>query len=268
MLLPPPLFPKPLIDERFLKASGRNRILSHVGLKLDTTTAGADTERIWQHVATEGEYNGYAGGTRGFTFAAQLFTQIVGNFKNHPSYVRGGDGLGSADVVAWDFAHASEQHSAIGSLPVAGAPAQGWVQELQTRINPAGTAELWALTKWLEPARTYVKEGRYAWASVAVTFDAVDALTGKIIGPVLTSVALTNQPFIEGMNKLAASRSHQTNINAERLAMYLEPADTPERALEMIRSMLTLPETADAAAVASELNKVKTWASAGESPQA
>lgn len=48
--------------------------------------------------------------------------------------------------------------------------------------------------------------------------------------------------------------------------MYIERADSAEDALEIIRSMLALPETADAATVMAELDKVKTWLATGTSP--
>jgi hypothetical protein len=57
-------------------------------------------------------------------------------------------------------------------------------------------------------------------------------------------------------------------LSAERYknGMYIEAAETPEKALEMIRSMLGLPETADAAGVVAELEKVKQWILSGASP--
>lgn len=172
--------------------------------KLTLTTTETDT--AWSQVAAAGEFHGYAGGSRSFTFDEHTFRQLVANFRKHPAY-RGG----SSDVIPWDFHHASEMSACEGSVPTSGAPAQGWVQELEIRHTPQGQAELWALTRWLEPAKTYIKEGRYSWASVSVVFDSVDPRTGRVVGPVLTSVALTNQPFIEGMQKLAASKQQKGN---------------------------------------------------------
>ena len=54
-----------------------------------------------------------------------------------------------------DFEHASEQDPTLGTIPTDGAPAQGWIIDLQDR----GAAGLWGLVEWLEPARTYVREG-------------------------------------------------------------------------------------------------------------
>jgi hypothetical protein len=219
-----------------------------------------EPERVWVQVAAEGNFKGYAGGAVEFTFDSRVFEKIIANFRRHPSYVRGADGYGAANVIPWDFHHASEMGPTDGTIPSTGAPAQGWIQELAVRFNAEGKAELWALTKWLEPAKTYIKEGRYQWASVSVVFDAIDARTGNNIGPILTSVALTNQPFIEGMQKLAAERYLRSK------GMYIEAAETPEKALDMIRGMLGMPETAEAAAVMGELEKVKQWVTSGTVP--
>lgn len=241
---------------RFL---GGTPVNTRISIRLDTTTTGVTPDATWVQVASEGQFKGYAGGTKSFTFDAGVFGRIVDNFRRHPSYKKGPDGVGCEDIIAWDFHHASEMMPTDGSIPTSGAPAQAWIRELAIRQNPENQqTELWALTNWLEPAKTYVREGRYKWASVSVVFDAIDAKSAQNIGPILTSVALTNQPFIEGMQKLAAERW--------RNGMYIEAADSAEDALEMIRSMIGLPETADAATVIAELEKVKQWVTTGQTP--
>src|SRR5574341_625437 len=98
---------------------------------------------VWVQVALGGVYKGYAGGEVEFTFDALTFSQIVANFRRHPAYVAGSDGVGSAPVVAWDFNHASEMNPTEGGLPLTGAPSQGWVHELEVRQGPTGVPELW-----------------------------------------------------------------------------------------------------------------------------
>ena len=222
---------------------------------------------VWVQVARAGEYNGYAGGSQSFTFDQTIFDGVVKNFREHPSFQLGPEGKGVADVIAWDFHHASEMPATEGTIPFTGAPAQGWVLDLETRVDANGEVQLWALTRWLEPARTFIREGRYQWASVSVVFDAVDPVSGKVVGPVLTSIALTNQPFIEGMQPLAASkRAAEMQLGRYFREMYFEAADSPENALEMMRKMLGLPETSDAVAVSAELEKVKQWLASGGAP--
>lgn len=241
------------------KFLGGTPVTTRISILLDTTTTGVTPDATWVQVASEGQFKGYAGGTKSFTFDAGVFSKIVENFRKHPSYKKGPDGVGCEGIIAWDFHHASEMMPTDGSIPTSGAPAQAWIRELAVRQNPENQqTELWALTNWLEPAKTYVREGRYKWASVSVVFDAIDAKSAQNIGPILTSVALTNQPFIEGMQKLAAERW--------RNGMFIEAADSAEDALEMIRSMIGLPETADAATVIAELEKVKQWVTTGQTP--
>ena len=230
----------------------------------DTAAASIGDAPVWQQVATAGTFKGYRGGELEFTFDKALFDRVVANFRRSPNYRVDANGVGNNDVIAWDFHHASEMHATEGTIPISGTPAQGWIQELAVRQGQDGKVALWALTRWLEPARSYVKEGRYKWASVSVVFDAVDAISGQVVGPLLTSVALTNQPFIEGMQSLAADR--QAAGRKQVLNMYVERADSPEQAMEQLRRMLGLPETADVVAVLAELSKVSQWLAAGASP--
>jgi len=207
-----------------------------------------DDEFVWVQVAKEGTFKGYAGGEVEFTFDQKLFEQIVKNFRNHPGYVAGEDGYGTADLVAWDYHHASEAPPTSGTIATSGAPAQGWIRDLEVRKGTDGV-ELWALTRWLEPLRTQIKEGRYQWASVAVVFDAVDPVSGKTVGPVLTSVAATNQPFIEGMTPLAAERFGSTFVDW--------PASDPNEALGVLKQGFGLPTTATIDEVVAEVAKLR-----------
>lgn len=241
-------------------------VLSRVGITLDDVGVGTTAERVWVQVAKSGTFKGYAGGSQGFAFDEGTFKQLITNFHRHPSYVLGTDGYGAADVIPWDFHHASEMEATEGTIPQDGAPAQGWIQELAVRLNGA-EAELWALTRWLEPAKTYIREERYKWASVSVVFGAIDAVTGQNVGALLTSVALTNQPFIEGMQKLTADKKLK-KLNAERYrsGMYVTQADSLSEAMESIRSLFQLPATASDVDVVAELSKLEAWSMNGGAP--
>ncbi len=147
-------------------------------------------DAVWVQVAQEGAYKGHSSGE--FQLEEAAFEQIIVNFRSHPSYQRGDDGYGVADVVAWDYHHESEKTG--GSLAVVGALAQGWVLDLELRKGEEGIGQLWALSRFLEPALTYVREGRYHWSSVALWPNAQHPVTGEDIGWNLSSVALTNDP--------------------------------------------------------------------------
>lgn len=205
---------------------------------------------MWSQIAAEGEFRGHPSGP--FTFSADVFADLVKNFRAHPSYeLDEATKLGRADVIAWDFHHASEEPAAL--VGVEGAPAQGWVLELEIRKGDEGL-ELWALTRWLEPARTFVQQGKYKWASVAVWPEATDPVSGARVGWYMSSVALTNDPFIQGMAPLAAHRKGGAiTLGTDFL-------------LGEIKFFLGMPETATLAEVQAELAKLRAFAKPGAVP--
>jgi phage I-like protein len=160
----------------------------------------------WNMVALSGEYRGYRGGSQPFTFTKKTFDSMVMNIRNHPNYKAGADGIGINPVIPWDFEHASSSASS-SSVAVAGMPAQGWTYDLKVKRKKDGRYELWALTEFLEPAKTYIKTGKYRWASVTMNFDHVDPISNANLGPTLLSIALTNSPVIQGMEQIAASQT-------------------------------------------------------------
>lgn len=227
----------------------------------------ADESPKWVQVANAGDYRGYVGGR--FVFDDVVFDQIIANLHAHPSYVAGADGVGTADVIPWDFNHASEAFA--GDVAVDGTPAQGWVRELQKRQGPDGP-QLFALTNWLEPAKSYVRDGKYKWASVVVGFDCRDPKTNTNVGAIMASVALTNQPFIEGMMPLVASKQGAAmsgKQQGQRVAgqyWYGDKATSAEDALRLIRNMLELPQTADLGVILGQLANLQAWSLGTSSP--
>lgn len=204
----------------------------------------------WIQIAAEGDYRGYGGGEKPFAFDEAIFNVIVRNLHNHPAYVRAG---GPTDVVAFDFSHASEGDPA--DIAVDGAPAQAWVQELEVRRGDMGV-ELWALTRFLEPMLSYRAQGRYKWTSVCVWPDQVDPVSGESIGWVLSSVAFTNDPFIQGMVPIAASRGFDPFC----------PPRTPAEVLDALRHLFGLPEMAGPELVMTSLIQLRGYAMGAATP--
>lgn len=163
--------------------------------------ASAEPGPVWVQVAREGDYHGHPTGP--FVLDAQAFADCIRNLRAHPSFRADANGTGCARVIAVDFHHASEQPPE--RVAAMGAPAQGWVCDLRTEPTPDGLALL-ALIDWLEPARSYIREGRYQWMSIAVWPDADHPVSGESVGWYMSSVALTNDPFIQGMVPIAATR--------------------------------------------------------------
>lgn len=225
-----------------------------------------ESTRTWVHVATEGQYLGYRDGTAPFMFTRQTFEQVVANIQRHPAYEAGDDGVGATDVVPWDFHHASEMDPT--SIAVFGTPARAWTADFEVRDGKDGKSQLWALTRFLEPARGYVKSGSYKWASVALTFDATDPITAKRVGATVTSIALTNRPFIEGMEELvaAARNVQETGERVQLRYRYYEQADSAEAAFSDLKDLFGMPELSDAAALVLEVGKLRQWVEAGTAP--
>ena len=144
--------------------------------------------RSWIQVARIGKYKGHPQGD--FEFTPDVFKTICENFKRTINR-----------EVPVDFEHATELPGSEGSIPSQGAPATGFILELRN----GGQSGLFGLVEWLEPGLSYVRAGRYRRFSPAVQFDAVDPVTAEKLGPMLTSGALTNRPFLDGMTRLAAS---------------------------------------------------------------
>lgn len=195
-----------------------------------------DDEPRWCQIGCVGAWRGHPTGP--FELTLTDLQQIVANFRGNPAYTPAPN---FSRVVAFDFHHASEQRPA--ELGMAGAPAQAWALELEVRGD-----QLWALVDYLEPARTYVREGRYRWVSMALSPHGVDPVSGEDCGWMLSSIALTNDPFIQGMVPLAASRGAATEmqIMADELRKVLakglgcDEADVERVALERHKKLVAL----------------------------
>jgi hypothetical protein len=156
-----------------------------------------DAGPVWIQVAKAGAFRGHPSGP--FELGAKQFDEIVRNFKATAN-----------QRVPVDYEHVSEADPTSGSIPTKGAPAQGWIVDLENRGDT-----LWGLVEWRPDARAYIRDGAYRYLSPAIRFGAKDRDTGKPCGARLTSAALTNQPFLDGMMPLAASDKTETNMATE-----------------------------------------------------
>lgn len=107
----------------------------------------------------------------------QLFAQMVKNFKDgvlgRPVFVRLG-------------------HDAANKATFGDAPAEAWVKDI---VEENGV--LYAIAEPTSPeVLEMVRTGRYRFASAEYTPNFVDKETGEHKGPVLTAIALTNEPFL------------------------------------------------------------------------
>lgn len=139
----------------------------------------------WNQIARLGEYRGHRQGA--FAFTRETFADLIANF----SAVENGR-------IPVDYEHTSEVLPENAAQE--GVPAVAWIVALEER-----NGSLWAAFEWVDPqAVEYVRNRQYLFVSPAVKFAAVDKRSGDEIGARLTSVALTNHPFLDGMAPLRA----------------------------------------------------------------
>mgnify|MGYP000852018624 FL=1 len=158
----------------------------------------------WNQIARVGVFKGHPQNTVEFT--PQVFDEIIANFRA----TKNGE-------VPGDYEHTSERLPP--TVATDGVPAPFWVTDVATRN---GDKELWAKFSWVDPqAVRYVRSKRYRYVSPAVNFNARSRETGLPIGARLTSVALTNHPFLDGMQPIAASANAGDHIATDALCAWL-----------------------------------------------
>ncbi|HET9933716.1 MAG TPA: phage protease, partial [Polyangiaceae bacterium] len=124
----------------------------------------------------------------------------------HPQFHAGPDGVGDKPTIPFDYEHASELSATEGSIPTSGAPAPAWVLDLEVRDGSNGP-ELWALAALGDQIRQQIAANEYRFTSIAFTLDGTDGVSGASVGPMLTSIAFTNHPFLRGLKPLQIAAS-------------------------------------------------------------
>lgn len=189
----------------------------------------ADTSNPkWIQLCTAGSYV-YRGEPVDITPAT--FDQIVANFRAHPSFDPAGRSLfgkpasevaplvmgGKFGVIALNF-----DHPPMGQPR----PGHGWFLDVERRD---GT--LWGLCFFDEEAYRGMISGTWKWTSIEWSDDTTSP-HGQQIGAYLSGVALTNDPFIQGMVPIQLGRRHHaapgitpTSPTLEELLAVLAPAE-------------------------------------------
>lgn len=218
----------------------------------------------WNAVAVPGAFEGHPAGP--FELNEKLFSTIIKNFKRDP--------LGRINV---DLDHRSETLEG-GALDAAFAPA--WITDL--RID---AGKLYGKFEWTDPKTVeMVRSGQLMYLSPSIAFNYTDPVTGESCGARLSSVALTNKPFLREIPVVNATARMSLPISDEHLpgsagvktkkddpmADKEEPKDDgPANAfMKRMRSKFKLSETAgfdDLEAAMSELMKNHEMSEARES---
>ena len=183
---------KNMSDANASTAAPRTMRGEGLAILLDDARLPAVGHTTWNQIARYGEFRGHPQGA--FVFAAETFGEIIANFSATAN-----------GRVPVDYEHTSEVLPE--NVAQEGVPAVAWIVALEDR----GDRGLWAAFEWCDAqAVEYVRARRYLYVSPAVQFTAIDRETGAEIGARLTSVALTNHPFLDGMAPIVASETADT----------------------------------------------------------
>lgn len=110
------------------------------------------------------------------------------------------------------------EHASASCIPVH-APSSGYASKLEIRGEP-GAETLWAYTRLTKKAVQEVLDEEYRYISPTWMFDVPDRVEGeeKLLPAVLHSVALTNTPFLDGMEPITLSATMSRLASIGRFA--------------------------------------------------
>lgn len=154
---------------------------------LDAKSVGNKSEKpvaCWIHIASVGEYKGHPSG--GFAFTEKSFGQIIANFDARTT------------PLNVDYEHQTFNRALKGPIDSA-----GWIVQLEQR---ADGQELWALTELLPEAADRVRDRKLRHCSPVIIPSGTDRETAANIGFELRSLALTNDPFLDGLHPIQLTR--------------------------------------------------------------
>jgi len=134
------------------------------------------------------------------------------------------------------------------------APASGWVEAV-AYVPGRG---LFAAVSWTAKARQHISADEYRYISPVFRFDQA---TGAVLE--ILSVALTNNPALDGMDTVALAALFPPAIAATATPTQTKETNMDEL-LERLRWMLNLPITAGPDEIKAELDKLKAMLSGGD----
>jgi hypothetical protein len=190
-----------------IEMQGRKRCLASV-VPLSAASLDPGTNSGWAHVAMLGTWEGHSKGT--FSFTPEKFAEIMRNFSMQ------------RNPIPWDYEHDTFDPSKVGPKP-----ASGWVKRLELRAN--GT-ELWAYVDWTPKAADMIRNGEYRFCSPVVDFESIDRKSNQPIGAELLSVALTNNPFLDGQHPLQLTWIAASYPGAAPMAQWPPQQQHPQQA--------------------------------------
>ena len=109
--------------------------------------------------------------------------------------------------------------------------AAGWMKKLELR---EGGEQLWAEVEWTPRAAHLIKNQEYRFISPSFVKDHVDTHSGKKIGTTLLAAAVTNFPFLQGMDSIAL-------CGADITGQFASGVSDQENAMELVKKGTSPP---------------------------
>lgn len=166
------------LDGAFAFADGSRVLFSQL-----LALSAPDGNQVWINVAKTGQWDGHPAGA--FKFTADVFDRILSN------------AAGRSTPINCDYEHQTFRKGTTGPIP-----SSGQIVKLERRGD-----ELWALVELTARAAQMVRDGEIRSCSPVIEFESKDRVSGKDIGPEMLSLALTNDPFQDGLHPIRLTRS-------------------------------------------------------------
>jgi phage I-like protein len=165
----------------------------------------------------------YYKGKQKFSLTDTDVQQLVGNFRKRQN----------GEVVI-DYEHASERPEVAKGDAI---PAAGWLKAMSDAAD--GDGILWGQAELTDKARGMIAAKEYKYLSPFIDRTIIDKQTGKPQGSTLTSIALTNRPFLEAMPAIALSDGWVVETATEKeKSMPVKRLVLTDRATSMVRAIL------------------------------
>lgn len=214
----------------------------------------------WIQVCRAGTFKGYrGGGGPPFVITDQTLDTMVANLRGHPSFVAGVEALPTEEIGAKVLS------GALGVTPFdidhMHGPSEAWGLDLRRTPDPAGEpSKLEMLVYFLEPAYSWMLESRFRWTSIEWEENATHPVSGQKIGAYVSRVALTNDPFVQGMDPIQKAR--MLGGGGVPYDPWSPPCSADEL-LEALRRLFNLPEVSTLEAVLGAIASLRAWTSGG-----
>ena len=152
-----------------------------------------------------------------FSVDEEFMNQMMDNFKSMKASSKDQE-----HIVPIDYNHGSLEYGAEESK------AAGWISELIIKEDG-----LYANVQWTNQAQEMIKNKEFRFVSPEFGIDSTDEFGEDISGPVLYAAALTNRPFLKGMDPVHLKAGLKQNKEGEAMkAKFIKLFSLPSEADE------------------------------------